>query len=84
MAEPMVAVPESWVPVFSRSSLPGHPANPDTDQVIDWPKSPSGVEFMPMSGRFLVRTAMGDQACEDGFLTVDAGGDPVWHAEAPA
>ena len=84
MSEPTVQVPESWVPIFHRASLPAHPANPDTDQVIEWPRSASGVSFMPMTGRFIVRNASGDQAVEDGFLLVDDAGEPYWQAGQPA
>lgn len=84
MSEPLVQVPESWVAVFHATSLPGHPANPDADQVIEWPQSAGGVPFMPMSGRFIVRDAAGDVPREDGFLTVGGDGHPVWSAEPPA
>lgn len=84
MSEPLVQVPESWVPVFHATSLPGHFANPDKDVEIDWPLSPSGEPFMPMSGRFVVRGPWGDEPHEDGFLTVDSAGHPVWSAEPPA
>lgn len=77
MSEPVLAV-------FHATSMPGHPANPDTDQVIEWPRSPSGVPFMPMSGSFVVQGAGGSQqVCTDGFLTIDADGHPVWSRTAP-
>lgn len=92
-------VPAHWAAIFQHDNLPGHPANvlinhpgqpkfnpdmPDSEEV-DWPESPAGVKFMPMSGRYLVRSADGSlTACEDGFLVVGQDGHPVWLAEPPA
>lgn len=84
MPEPMVQVPESWVPIFHATSLPGHPANPDTDTVIEWPRSPAGVPYMPMAGRFIVRDDSGDVPREDGFLVVRDDGHPAWSPGPPA
>lgn len=84
MSEPTVQVPSSWFAVFHRNSLPQHPANPDADQVVPWPKSEGGVEFMPMAGKFVVRHLGKDTAHEDGFLLVDDAGEPYWQADPPA
>ena len=70
--------------VFHAANLPGHASNPDTDVVIDWPVSPGGVAFMPMSGTFLVRAADGSETeCTHGFLVEGADGHPVWSATVP-
>lgn len=71
-------VPAAWFAVFQHDTLPGHPANPDTDQVIDWPVI-NGKTAMPMSGKFLVRGPDGSlTAHEDGFLLVGEDGHPFW------
>lgn len=63
--------------VFSASTLP-----PDTAGT-PWPRSPSGVPFMPMSGTYIVRFADGDAIHADGFLYRQANGDPEWSSEPP-
>lgn len=63
--------------VFSASTLP-----PDTAET-PWPRSPSGVPFMPMSGTYIVRFADGDATHTDGFLLVQSDGEPAWTSAPP-
>jgi len=78
--------PAPELAIFHAGNLPAHHSNPHTDAVVDWPRSPSGVEFMPMSGRFRVQTeengVMADVVVDDGFLIHDAG-TVRWVPEQP-
>lgn len=74
----------SDIAVFTAGNLPAHASNPDTSAVVDWPVSPSGIEFMPMSGQFIVQTSAGPVACTDGFLVITPDGSPGWSATEPA
>ena len=73
----------SDLPVFHAGNLPAHHTNPDTDGVTDWPRSPTGVEYMPMSGAYCVETATGRVTCKDGFIVICPDGSPAWVPDEP-
>jgi len=75
MSEP--TVPD--LPVFHKTNLPHHPANPDhVGDLVPWPKV-NGVECMPMSGTFMIEGPDGLRGpFTDGFLLVTVEGYPYW------